>query len=273
MERSFTTLDATSSFLNTKTPFPMRSMDALGCLPKCCGSYAADGIGMYEWGVDLAEGRQIIAFDIRDFERQVVVGKDLLEVYRKEAARVHEVEEQLFDGNRSAYRTSDRSIKRDIDKILDVIIEETTVPLVFGTREGTPWHLYRAISQREGELGELYILPLGGDDEVQFASHWQLPTHRATESVVPPQNLTCEANTRHEATAVSLALTFGSYRNLISLISWQHSACSVSGTIEQLWKPASRLGENGLQQIAETLFKRDDDRRNENNKLGLAFQE
>jgi len=116
------------------------------------------------WAIEVAGGRQIIRYSLHGPGRREVLAEDLVEMCEKTEAEQREIHEKHYRGRQPYRREAELAPpRRDIDRIMDRLnFDATEIPRKHGIRVSPPWRVDRAISQRPGETGELYILHGGG---------------------------------------------------------------------------------------------------------------
>lgn len=184
--------------------------------------------------------------------------------------RVQELDERLFRG-REAYRgdTSTSPAISDVERLYDIIVElhkpRNVTP---GVRFGTGWWLQRATSKRPGEAGELFIVPLGVDDEVRIASRdGNLPFIMRLKARPFEHEFSCIVWCMKDALMHILAATDAVRLPYVD----GHRPRPDEARLRGIWRDVG-VKDSALDQLASVLFARDDRRRLEDNPSGTRIK-
>ena len=220
-----------------------------------------------EWAIQPESGMQIICYDVRNPECLEVVGADLVQACLQRERFLHEIDEELFRGRelyRGEHDTSPAS--SDIDRLFDIIVAlHKPHDTQLGIHVRTGWDLFRAISKRPGESGELFILPIGVNAEVRIATRGgNLPFAMRLTAWPFERDFQCVVAPLKDALMNILAAT-----DAIRLpwVDGQRPRPDES-TLRQIWRDVIGLSQPELIDMAEVLFARDDRRRVEDNESG-----
>jgi hypothetical protein len=217
-----------------------------------------------EWAVRTDGSTEIIWHDVRNPESWDVIADDIVEACIKEEERHREIYESLFRGRTPYHHEPDEiASQRDIDRIFFAINY-----IHMGRREtGTlqsPWHIERAISQRPGETGELYIISYGDDLVRLFSVDGNFPFVMRLKDPAGGGELSFIAWILKDTVMKILQV-----RDLL-LLPYDADGKPQkpdAEAVRSLWRYTG-MPEPDLEETATVLCRRDDNRRNEENHLG-----
>lgn len=220
-----------------------------------------------EWAIRTDAGMEIIRYDVRNPECPEIIGADLLEACLNREDRLNDVNEDLFRG-RELYRneTGERPAACDVERLFDTIVHihrwRDPTP---GVKVSTGWALFRAISQREGEAGQLFILRIGIDEQVRIVTRdGNVPFSMHLRAWPGKEDLRCIVTCLAEALSRILTATEA------VRLPWLDGKrpCPDELLLRQVWRNAVNGRHAELSRMAEILCARDDRRRSEKNELG-----
>jgi hypothetical protein len=217
-----------------------------------------------DWAIQ-REGRRITLFDVRNPDDRQPVGGDLVEACVEHERRERETHEALFRG-REIYRPKyqSRSEKRDIDLLFEVILALHAPPDCDPHDYRSSWYFDRAISQRPGESGQLFIITIESD-QIRIATRdGNLPFAMRLTAWPMEQELSCTVRVLKDALMHILAA-----KDAISLpwASANERPRPDESELRRIWRTIGPPDPQ-LLDMAELLFRRDDRRRTDENRLG-----
>ena len=218
-----------------------------------------------DWAIKLTGETSIVNFDVRNPDDREIVAKDLVEACVANERQEEETHEDLFRGREQYCRVSKPWAEmRDIDRLFELIL---TIYTPSGYNPGDirlSWYFDRAISQRAGETGELFIIKTGSD-EIRIATRdGNFPFVMRLSAWPMEQELICSVHDLKDALMRVLAA-----HDAISL-PWKDAnerPRPDEAELHRIWRSAGREDAE-LFEIAEVLCRRDDKRRVEDNRLG-----
>lgn len=219
------------------------------------------------WAIEPGRGKQILLYDVRNPDHREVIASDFVAACIEHEKLIHETEERLFRGRepyRNEYSTS--PVVWDIEHLFDVIV---SIHKDFRTRPGvqvnTGWYLKRAISRRRGERGEMFILNLGGDDEVRVVTrNGNFPFVMRLKVWPFKSDLSCIVWCVKDA-LLRILQTVDAIR--LPWIDANHRPTPDEAKLRQIWRDAG-MPDPELERMADVLCARDDRRLEEENRLG-----
>lgn len=121
------------------------------------------GIEMLNWAIDPLSGPEILNYDVRNEGPCEAIAKDFVEACLNQERQDRDAIERLFRG-REKYRDASKSppASKDIDRIIDAFLAIQEPRNVFSFQ--------RRIRNRPDEVGDLYALNLGIDNELRMVS-------------------------------------------------------------------------------------------------------
>jgi hypothetical protein len=218
-----------------------------------------------DWAIELTGSTSIFNFDVRNPDDREIVGKDLVEACVANERQEVEVHEDLFRG-REQYRSelTTATPQTDVEHLYDIIVAVHSEP---GEQRrpgySTGWNLFRAISKRPREKGELFIIPHAAefriarrDGNIPFAMRL---SHRELS-----EEFTCLVWSVKDA-LLHVLLATDDVRKFNR--SKRQDRDLLGRKLRRIWKSVGRA-DSELFEIADILYRRDDLRRVEKNDLG-----
>lgn len=221
--------------------------------------------GGVDWAIHPEGGMEIVCYDVRNPECRNVIAQDLIDACVEQEEFSYEIGEDLFRG-RELYRGDNPTspAATDIDRLFDIIVAlhkaYNTPP---GIHVGTGWWLHRAISQRPGELGELFIIPRGSDDEIRiFTLDGNLPFVMRLTARPFAEDFCCVVGSLKGALINILSVT-----DTIS-IPWVDGKrpSPDEAKIREAWQEKFTQPRSDMVRMADVLIARDNRRRVEENR-------
>jgi hypothetical protein len=223
------------------------------------------------WAIDVKTGGpEIIWYDERNPDDFSVLGDDLADVCARIEAKNREIHDELFRGREPIRRESDPlPPSTDIELILETLIElgRGTKGVPMFAREATSPNcsLYHCISQRPGETGMLFILAIHSF-EIQIATRdGNLPFVFRVKTPFRQEPFRCLVKNLFEAMHRILCLIDVVYYETRDNRNEREAA---GRRINGVWRDSCGPAIPELDEMAETLFRRDDNRLVEDNRLG-----